>query len=138
MTIKEAKERIQRLVDQGLLKAEEGKRRMEDPELLEETVKMIEREKQIKEETHIAISKLESDHTKLLSKQRGAIKVGDLVKLDPLFLKSNLIGLVVEVRKTTHTNYLYIKWLGEEPYHYEISDRLGTKEYYFIKLEKST
>ena len=134
MTIKEAKERIEELYNQGLITKAERDARVQDPDILKKTDQQIQREKRIREETAIAIRKLEADHTKLLSKERGIIKVGDLVKLDPLFLKSDVIGLVIEVRETNYINFLYIKWTGTEPEHYELSDRLGTKEYYFIKI----
>ena len=134
MTIKEAKERIEELYNQGLITKAERDARMQDPDILKKTDQDIQREKNIREETARAIRKLEADHTKLLSKERGIIKVCDLVKLDPLFLKSDAIGLVIEVRKTSYINFLYIKWTGIEPEHYELSDRLGTKEYYFIKI----
>ena len=70
----------------------------------------------------------------LISKKIGLIKVGDLVKLDPLFLKSDVVGLVTEIRETKRMFFLYVEWAGEKPKHPEINDRLGTKEFYFIKV----
>jgi hypothetical protein len=30
-------------------------------------------------------------------------------------------------------NFVYVKWAGREPFHHEINNTLGTKEYYFLK-----
>ena len=133
MTIKEAKERIERMYHQGLITTKERDRRMNDPNILEEMTKEIEISKKAYEEAMNRIAEIEARNTMLISKEIGIIKVGDLVRLDPLFMESDVLGLVVEVRKTKRMSFLYVEWTGETPQHSEISDRLGTKEYYFIK-----
>jgi len=134
MTIEEAKERVQLMVDMGVITVTEGERRMNDPNLIENVEREMRREKEMKERNRQILAELEAKRSELVSKKRKTIKVGDLVKLDPLFIETDTIGLVTEIRRTSEVNFLYIKWTGKEPEHYEISDRLGTKEYYFIKL----
>ena len=133
MTIKEAKEYIERMHIDGCITAKEMRQRMNDPNILEFVAKKIEIFEKAYEEGTVWLAEREARNTMLISKEIGIVKVGDLVRLDPLFLESEVLGLVTEIRKTKRMNFVYVKWAGKKPIHDEISERLGTKEYYLIK-----
>ena len=138
MTKEQAKRIVQEWVDRGYITVKQADEKLYHSDFPNNISDAWAHQEEVRRSTQLRLSKIEKKYVKLMAKEPNVIKIGDLVKLDPLFLSSEAIGLVTEIRKTKNVNFLYVDWVGERPNHYDISDRLGTKEYYFIKLDKKT